>query len=299
VLRRNPGFSAAVVLSLGLGIGANTAIFTLLDAVLWRMLPVRNPEHLLIVGLQQGTDVGTGFNYSGYRLLHENNGLADVAGYTTAPINVSVDGPPEPSIQGQLVSGGYFPLLGVNAAIGRALGPDDDRVPNGHPVVMLSHGYWERRFAGDPSVVGRTIRLSAVPFTIVGVTPAEFFGVETGTAPDRDAVFRESSRPADRQQELGASHRAHQARCHAGTGGCRDGRGTAESGGPAGARSSRQGASGTPREVRADAHGCGVLTPSTILAAPVRPPGDGWRRAADRLRQYRQSASGAGLGAAS
>ena len=107
-----------------------------------------------------------------------------MAGYTTAPINVSVDGPPEPSIQGQLVSGGYFSLLGVSPAIGRALGPDDDRVPNGHPVAMLSHGYWERRFARDPSVVGRTIRLSAMPFTIVGVTPAEFFGVEIGTAPD-------------------------------------------------------------------------------------------------------------------
>ena len=184
VLRRHPGFTAAIVLSLGLGIGANTAIFTLLDSVLWRMLPVSDPEHLLVVGQQQGANVRTGFNYSAYRLLHENNGLADVAGYTTAPINVSVDGPPEPSIQGQLVSGGYFSLLGVSPAIGRALGPDDDRVPNGHPVAMLSRGYWERRFGSDPSVVGRTIRLSDMPFTIVGVTPAEFFGVEIGTAPD-------------------------------------------------------------------------------------------------------------------
>ena len=184
VLRRSPGFAAAVVLSLGLGIGANTAIFTLLDAVLWRMLPVRDPEHLLVVGRQRGADVQTGFTYASYRLLHENNGSADVAGYTTAPINVSVDGPPEPSIQGQLVSGGYFQLLGVSPAIGRAIGPDEDRVPNGHPVAMLSHGYWERRFARDRSVVGRTIRLSAVPFTIIGVTPAEFFGVEIGTAPD-------------------------------------------------------------------------------------------------------------------
>ncbi len=75
-------------------------------------------------------------------------------------------------------------MLGVSPAIGRALGPDDDRVPNGHPVAMLSHGYWERRFGRDPSVVGRTIRLSDMPFTIIGVTPAEFFGVEIGTAPD-------------------------------------------------------------------------------------------------------------------
>jgi predicted permease len=184
LLRRSPGFTLAVVLSLGLGIGANTAIFTLLDAVLWRMLPIRDPEHLLVVGRQFERVVGTGFNYANYRLLRENNAVADVEGYTTAPINVSVAGPPEPSIQGQLVSGGYFNLLGVSPSIGRSIAPEDDLMPNGHPVVMLSHGYWERRFARDPSVVGRTIRLSALPFTIVGVTPPEFFGVEIGVAPD-------------------------------------------------------------------------------------------------------------------
>jgi predicted permease len=184
MLRKSPGFTAAVVLSLGLGIGANTAIFTLMDAVMWRMLPVKDPEGLLVAGRQQGGTIETGFTYGEYRLVRDNNSVANVAGYTTAPINVSVDGPPEPSIQGQLVSGGYFPLLGVNPVIGRAIGADDDRVPNGHPVAMLSHGYWERRFARDPSVVGRTIRLSAMPFTIVGITPPEFFGVEVGTSPD-------------------------------------------------------------------------------------------------------------------
>ena len=184
VLRKSPGFTAAVVLSLALGIGANTAIFSLMDAVMWRMLPVKDPEALLVVGRQFGDGVGTGFNYSQYRLMHDDNPVAMLAGYTTAPINVSVDGPPEPSLQGQLVAGDYFSLLGVNPVIGRAIGPDDDRVANGHPVVMLSHGYWERRFARDPSVVGRTIRLSAMPFTIVGVTPQDFFGVEIGTAPD-------------------------------------------------------------------------------------------------------------------
>jgi predicted permease len=184
VLRKSPGFTAAVVLSLALGIGANTAIFTLMDAVMWRMLPVKDPEGLLVAGRQQGDTVQTGFTYGQYRLIRDNNSVANLAGYTTAPINVSVDGPPEPSIQGQLVSGDYFSLLGVNPVIGRAIGPEDDRVPNGHPVAMLSHGYWLRRFARDPRVVGRTIRLSAMPFTVVGVTPAEFFGVEIGTAPD-------------------------------------------------------------------------------------------------------------------
>ncbi len=184
VLRKSPGFTSAVVLSLALGIGANTAIFTLMDAVMWRMLPVKDPEGLLVAGRQQRNSVQTGFTYSQYRLIRDNNSVADLAGYTIAPINVSVDGPPEPSIQGQLVSGGYFSLLGVSPVIGRAIGPDDDRVPNGHPVAMLSHGYWNRRFARDPLVIGRTIRLSAMPFTIIGVTPAEFFGVEIGTAPD-------------------------------------------------------------------------------------------------------------------
>ena len=97
---------------------------------------------------------------------------------------MSIDGPPEPSVQGQLVSGNYFSLLGVPAVLGRTIGPDDDRVTNGHPVAMLSHGYWERRFGRDPAVVGRTIRLSGQVFTIVGVSPAEFFGAEIGTAPD-------------------------------------------------------------------------------------------------------------------
>ncbi len=184
LLRRNPGFTAAVALSLGLGIGANTAIFTLLDTALWRMLPIRDAEHLLVVARQEGTDVWTGFNYSNYRVLRDASAVADVEGYATAPVNISIDGTPEASIQGQLVSGGYFALLGVQPVIGRAIGPDDDRVPNGHPVAVLSHGYWERRFARDPSVVGRTVRLSDVPFTIIGVAPPEFFGVEIGKSPD-------------------------------------------------------------------------------------------------------------------
>jgi predicted permease len=151
---------------------------------MWRMLPIKDPAGLLVVGRQEEDGVFTGFTYQNYQLLHDNNPVATLAGYTTAPINVSIDGPPEPSLQGTLVSGEYFSLLGVNPIIGRAIGPDDDRVPNGHPIAMLSDGYWERRFARDPSVIGRTIRLSAMPFTIVGVTPPEFFGVEIGTAPD-------------------------------------------------------------------------------------------------------------------
>jgi predicted permease len=184
MLRKSPGFAAAVTLSLALGIGANTAIFTLMDAVMWRLLPVKDPEHLLVVSIRREVTVETGFSYDQFRLLRENSTHADLAGYATAPVNASIDGPPEPSVRAHLVTGGYFSLLGVAPVIGQAIGPDDDRVPNGHPVAMLSHGYWERRFSRDPAMIGRTIRLSAKPFTIIGVTPPEFFGVEVGEAPD-------------------------------------------------------------------------------------------------------------------
>ena len=86
-------------------------------------------------------------------------------------------------MDGQLVTGGYFPLLGVRPALGRLFGPDDDRAVLGHPVAVLSHGYWMRRFGGDASAIGRTLVVSGTPLTIVGVTPAEFFGTEVGTRP--------------------------------------------------------------------------------------------------------------------
>jgi predicted permease len=184
VLRKNPGFTLAVILSLALGIGANTAIFTLMDAVMWRLLPVKSPETLLAVARQEDGEIWNAYSYEEFRRLHDHATLTSLAGYTTAPISVSLDGPPEPGVRGQLVTGEYFELLGVSASIGRTLGPEDDRIPNGHPVVVLSHSYWQRRFALDRAVVGRTIRLSSVPFTVVGVTPPGFFGVEVGSAPD-------------------------------------------------------------------------------------------------------------------
>jgi predicted permease len=185
--RRNPVFTITVVLTLAIGIGANTAIFTLMDAVMWRMLPVENPETLMRLGIRRnGTTLTSGVSYRNYRMLLENIPEIELAGYATTPLNASIDGSSEPAIQGQLVTGNYFSLLGVKPLIGRAIGTEDDRKPNSHPVVMLSHDYWNSRFAGDPSVIGHTIRFSAMPFTIIGVTPPEFSGVDRGTAP---AVF--------------------------------------------------------------------------------------------------------------
>jgi predicted permease len=175
-LSKTPGFTAIAALSIALGIGANTAIFSLIDAVMWRMLPVKDPAGLWVVG--------DGMTYQEYETLRDDRQIADLAAYSPVRLNVNVDGVFEPTIDGQLVSGGYFSLLGVNPVIGRAIGAEDDRVPNGHPLAMISYGYWKRRFGLTPSILGRSISISGTPFTIIGVTPPEFFGVDVGIAPD-------------------------------------------------------------------------------------------------------------------
>ncbi|MGH9722643.1 MAG: ABC transporter permease [Bryobacteraceae bacterium] len=182
-LGKSPGFTAAVVLSLALGIGANTALFTLINTVMWKMLPVRDPEHLFVLGQQSPASVSNEFTFRQYQLIRDQNQVMDLASYARVPLNVTVDGVIEPTVEGQLVSGGYFPLLGVRSRIGRLFGPDDDRTVAGHPVAVITDGYWNRRFARDPAIVGRQISISGVSFSIVGVTPPEFFGVEVGAAP--------------------------------------------------------------------------------------------------------------------
>ena len=176
LLRGTPLFTAAVVLSLGLGIGANTAIFTLLHAVALRPLPVEDPEGLWKVGDQ--------YPYAAFRALASDEAvIASVAAAGAVRLNVSINGAPEPTVNGQLVSGNYFSLLGIRPVLGRAIAPDDDRTPNAHPVVMLSDEYWASRFGREPSTLGRVITISGTPFTVVGVTPPGFFGIEVGTAP--------------------------------------------------------------------------------------------------------------------
>jgi putative ABC transport system permease protein len=185
LLRKRPGFTAAVALSLGLGIGANTAIFSLINAVLWRTLPVADPEHLLLLTHGSGSSFFGGFTYQQYRDLRDKGPRhADLAAWSTARFNLSIDGVLEPTLQGQLVSGNYFSVLGVDPRAGRAIGPEDDVTINGHPVAMISYGYWKRRFGLAPSAIGREISISGTRFTIIGTTPPEFFGVEVGTSPD-------------------------------------------------------------------------------------------------------------------
>ena len=185
LLRKSPVFTAAVTLSLALGIGANTAIFSLIDAVMWRTLPVKDPEGLVLLTHSRGTAFEGGFTYQQYRIMRQqqSRGFTDLAAWSSVRLNVSIDGNVEPTTDGQLVSGSYFSLLGVSPIAGRAISAEDDVVPNGHPVAMISYGYWKRRFGLSPSVIGRDIAISGTRFTIIGVTPPEFFGVQVGISP--------------------------------------------------------------------------------------------------------------------
>ena len=183
-LRKSPIFAATTVLSLAMGIGATTSLFTLIDAVMLRLLPVASPEQLLVLTQRGPASVSNGFSYQQYQIVRDHTSGLALSAYARVPLNASIDGRIEPTLDGQLVTGGYFPLLGVRPVLGRLFGPDDDRAVLGHPLAVLSHGYWMRRFGGDDSAIGRALVVSGTPMTIVGVTPPEFFGTEVGAAPD-------------------------------------------------------------------------------------------------------------------
>src|SRR5215510_10538967 len=186
MLWKDKGFTAIALFSLALGIGANTAIFSLIDTVLIKTLPVKNPEQLFF--LERG-DVPPGPQRSLSRAFFEQaraerETLAGVCTFVTSPrVNVVVDGQAEVA-SAQRVTGGFFAVLGVNTLLGRNVTEEDDKVPGAHPVVVISHRYWRRRFASDPAIVGKGISVNGHPFTIIGVTPPEFFGAIVGEAPD-------------------------------------------------------------------------------------------------------------------
>ncbi|MBW8895777.1 MAG: ABC transporter permease, partial [Acidobacteria bacterium] len=150
VLSKSPGFTAAVTLSLALGIGANTAIFSLLNALMWRTVPVRDPESLTLLTHSGGGPFIGGFSYQQYRAMRSAQTDAELAAWTAARLNVSIGGSLEPTTDGQLVSGNYFALLGVSPIAGRTIAAEDDAGTNGQPVSMISYRYWKRRFALDP-----------------------------------------------------------------------------------------------------------------------------------------------------
>ena len=201
-MRRGPGFTAVAVLTLALGIGANTAIFSVVDAVLLRKLPVREPDQLVLfravggekfdIGWHNGSitrdssgqTVKSSFPYQTYaRFREQQSALSEVFAFGTLSLNVNAFGQADVA-SGQAVSGNYYTALGVPAVVGRTLTDDDDNAA-APPVAVVTHRYWHSRFGGDPALVGKQISLNNVAFTVIGVTPAGFDGtMNVGSSPD-------------------------------------------------------------------------------------------------------------------
>ena len=173
-LVRSPLFSGVAILSVALGIGANAAIFTLIDQILLRKLPVKAPDELVMLyqqGAHNGSNMGQRMHsypiYQEYQKRAEP--LAEVLCRRLAEVSVSIDNQTE-RLDSEMVSGNFFSMLGVPPALGRVFNSqEDDQVYRGHPVVVLSYDYWTRRFSRDPGVVGRKILVNNYPMTIVGV----------------------------------------------------------------------------------------------------------------------------------
>jgi predicted permease len=192
MLRNNLGFTTIAVLSLTLGIGTNTAIFTLIDAVMLRMLPVKNPQELVSLNLAPDTqfprdadgDLSIAFPYPAFVQMREHNQVLSAlfAFRDTGKLTVLVNGNAEIE-HGQLVTSNYFSALGVRTALGRDFVPEDDTVGAG-PVAIISYGYWQSHFGGEASVLGRQILANGAPVTIIGVVASEIFGLQPGNAVD-------------------------------------------------------------------------------------------------------------------
>ncbi|MGH9938115.1 MAG: ABC transporter permease, partial [Blastocatellia bacterium] len=174
MLLRKPGFTAVAVLALALGIGGNTAIFSLVNSILLRQLPFRQPEQLVWVSSRRSDSGKRPFNlpdFVDYR--DQNQSLAGIAAFANWSANLTDRGDPE-RLQGLRISANAFRLLGVEAVLGRALAPEDD-TPGQQRVVVLSYGLWQRRFGADPQLLGQTLTLNGAGYTVVGVLPPRFF----------------------------------------------------------------------------------------------------------------------------
>src|ERR1700682_4434232 len=184
--RKSPVFVIVAILSLALGIGANTAIFTLVDQLLLRLLPIKDPQQLVLLtwhGEHYGSNRGWNvLSYPMYKdFLDRNQVFNGMICRRSLPGSMSFNGQTERA-SGELVSGNYFQVLGVGAALGRTFTPDDDKVRGGHPLAIISYDYWKNRFAGDPSIIGKTILVNNNKLTIIGVSQEGFDGVEPGAA---------------------------------------------------------------------------------------------------------------------
>jgi predicted permease len=198
MLLKSPAFTTIAVLTLALGIGANTAIFSLIDAVMLKTLPVKDPQQLVLFSWdthkwprtfgQTGGESRLSFSYPAFEQFRQQNQVLSSTfafvplGFTPQNTTVSINGQPTLA-NAMMVTGNYFSGLGVAPLLGRGITDPDE--PEGAPrVAVISYAYWTRQFARHPSVIGKNVALNGIPFTIVGVTPEAFYGVQAGTAPD-------------------------------------------------------------------------------------------------------------------
>jgi predicted permease len=194
-LTRTPAITAIAVLSLALGIGANTAIFSLIDAVLLKMLPVRDPQNLVLLSNPEANGVSVGtqggernlFSYGEFEHIRDKQQVFDgmfVAQSEAERVSAGIDGGAPEDVRERLVSGTYFSVLGVTPLIGRTFTEADDRVELGAPYAVLSYAFWDRRFGRSSDVLGKRIALGKASLTVIGVAPANFFGETVGDPPD-------------------------------------------------------------------------------------------------------------------
>ncbi len=184
-LRSSPGFTVAAIVTLALGIGANTAIFTAVNALVFRPLPVAHPNELVSLNTRAGKDEFPVQSYPNYIDLRDRNTvLAGLAGYRMAPINFSRGESNGARIWSYEVTGNYFDILGVKPLAGRVLHREDDVTRRGHPVAVITYACWQKRFGADPGIIGQRIKLNGLDYTIVGVTPKGFSGTEVVFTPD-------------------------------------------------------------------------------------------------------------------
>ena len=183
-LAQRPGFTLVAILSLALGIGANSAIFSLVNAVLLRRAPLEKPEELVEIYISSPEFEYNVFSYPDLRDFMEGTKdvFAEVSGTKLTLTQIDNDSGGE-VLPAEMVTGNYFPTLGIEAAVGRTLLPEDDVAPGAHPVVMLGHSHWQKAYGGDSGVVGRETRIGGRPFTVVGVAPEDYEGHFRGLAP--------------------------------------------------------------------------------------------------------------------
>jgi macrolide transport system ATP-binding/permease protein len=183
-LGKNPGLAVIAVLTLGLGLGANTAIFSLINTVLLRPLPVERPDRLVTLNNAAERRMFPAFSYPNYKDFRDrNDAFSGLIGYRFAQLSLSHDGVNE-RLWGFLVTGNYFETLGVRAALGRVISVDDDHSPGAHPVAVVSYKCWRQRFGGDPGVIGKNVIVNGRGYTIIGVAQPGFSGTEVIAQPE-------------------------------------------------------------------------------------------------------------------